>query len=108
MRLPVAGRVPYGDHEFGRREPGSGLGAGSIRDHPGAGVLNVDALPHHQPDQFRDLLTRQVVCPVMWEDTVRALIASGVDRCLEIGSGRVLTGTVKRIHRKTTCDNFGD
>ena len=32
---------------------------------------NVDAKPHTDPAEIRDLLVRQVVSPVLWEDTVR-------------------------------------
>ncbi len=66
---------------------------------------NVDAQPHSEPDEFRDLLVRQVVNPVRWEETMRNLIASGAEKFVEIGPGRVLVGLLKRIHRKIDCHN---
>jgi [acyl-carrier-protein] S-malonyltransferase len=69
---------------------------------------NVDACPHSQPEEFRQLLPTQVVSPVLWEETVKRLIAEGVERFIEVGVGRVLTGTIKRIHRKIPCENFGE
>ena len=69
---------------------------------------NVDASPHTSPDEIRDLLTRQVVGPVRWEDSLRRMIADGVQRFEEIGTGRVLRGTLKRIERKFPADGFGD
>jgi [acyl-carrier-protein] S-malonyltransferase len=66
---------------------------------------NVDAQPHTDPDEIRELLTRQVLQPVLWEKTVRNLLAAGVDRFYEIGPGRVLAGLLKRIERKADCRN---
>ncbi len=69
---------------------------------------NVDAQPHAMADDFAPLLTKQVVSPVLWEDTLRNLIAAGVDQFYEIGAGRVLAGTLKRVDRKAACECFGD
>ncbi len=67
---------------------------------------NVDAGPHSQPHEFSELLAKQVVSPVLWENTLRRLLAEGVDRFIEIGAGRVLAGTLKRVDRKIPCENF--
>ncbi|MCA9269567.1 MAG: [acyl-carrier-protein] S-malonyltransferase, partial [Planctomycetales bacterium] len=67
-------------------------------------VSNVDALPHNDPAEIRDLLIRQVVSPVLWEDSVRYLLAGGHDQFYEVGPGRVLRGLLKRIDRKIPCD----
>ena len=69
---------------------------------------NVDAQPHALANEFAPLLTKQVVSPVLWEDTLRNLIAAGVDQFYEIGAGRVLAGTLKRVDRKVACECFGD
>lgn len=67
---------------------------------------NVDAKPHTQPAEIRDLLVRQVLNPVRWEETVRSLIGEGVSRFYEIGPGRVLAGLLKRIDRKMEIRNI--
>ncbi len=66
---------------------------------------NVDAKPHTDPAEIRGLLVRQVISPVKWEDTLRGLLAEGVDRFYEIGPGRVLAGLMKRVNRKTEVKN---
>jgi len=66
---------------------------------------NVDAQPHTEPDAIRGLLVRQVVQPVLWENTMRNLLAQGLDRFYEIGPGRVLAGLLKRVDRKVECRN---
>ena len=68
---------------------------------------NVDAQPHTTADEIRPLLVRQVVNPVLWELTMRNLLAAGYDRFFEIGPGRVLAGLLKRVQRKVECQNVG-
>ncbi|MEM9703286.1 MAG: ACP S-malonyltransferase, partial [Planctomycetota bacterium] len=70
-------------------------------------VSNVDAAPHTDPADIRELLVRQVLSPVRWEDSIRAMMTAGVDRFFEVGTGRVLTGLLKRIDRKTPCTAVG-
>ncbi|MFL5241639.1 MAG: ACP S-malonyltransferase [Gemmataceae bacterium] len=66
---------------------------------------NVDAQPHTDPSEIRGLLIRQVLQPVLWEQTMRNLLASGWERFYEIGPGRVLAGLLKRVQRKVDCQN---
>jgi [acyl-carrier-protein] S-malonyltransferase len=66
---------------------------------------NVDAQPHTDPAEVRELLVKQVLHPVRWEETMRNLMAAGVERFYEIGPGKVLAGLLKRINRKAECRN---
>jgi [acyl-carrier-protein] S-malonyltransferase len=66
---------------------------------------NVDAKPHTDPGEIRELLVRQVLSPVKWEDTLRGLLAGGGERFYEIGPGRVLAGLMKRVNRKADFRN---
>jgi [acyl-carrier-protein] S-malonyltransferase len=66
---------------------------------------NVDAGPHTDPGEIRGLLVRQVLQPVLWEKTMRNLLAQGIERFYEIGPGRVLAGLLKRVDRKMECRN---
>ena len=68
---------------------------------------NVDAQPHQAAGDFPDLLVKQVLAPVLWEDCVRGLLAAGVDKFYEIGPGKVLKGLLKRIDRKVECVTVG-
>ncbi len=67
---------------------------------------NVDAAPHHAPDDIRRTLVTQVVNGVRWEDSMRRMIADGLDTFYEIGPGRVLTGLLKRVDRKAACTSI--
>ncbi|HTU26194.1 MAG TPA: ACP S-malonyltransferase [Pirellulales bacterium] len=76
----------------------------SIRRPAIAVVSNVDAQPHDDPEEIRDLLVRQVVSAVLWEQSMRYLLAEGYDQFYEVGPGRVLRGLLKRIDRKVSCE----
>jgi len=68
-------------------------------------ISNVDALPHDDPEEIRRLLVQQVVSPVRWANSMQYLLDAGFDTFYEIGPGRVLRGLMKRISRKTACEN---
>ncbi len=69
---------------------------------------NVDAQPHENPEEIREILVRQVISPVLWEDSVRNMLAAGADRFYEVGPGKVLRGLLKRIDRKVDCQSVND
>jgi [acyl-carrier-protein] S-malonyltransferase len=71
-------------------------------------VSNVDAACHEDPAEIRELLVRQVVSPVLWEDSVRAMLDAGIDEFYEIGPGKVLKGLMKRIQRKASVTTVND
>jgi [acyl-carrier-protein] S-malonyltransferase len=60
-------------------------------------VTNVDAAPTTTAARARELLVAQITSPVRWEDGVKRLAAEGVTHAVELGSGAVLAGLVKRI-----------
>jgi [acyl-carrier-protein] S-malonyltransferase len=62
-------------------------------------VSAVDALPHADPADLRELLVRQLSSPVRWSQAVRALVAGGVGTLIECGPGKVLTALNRRIER---------
>ena len=68
-------------------------------------VANVDAEYHRSPASIRESLRRQVTHPVLWQRCVERMIADGVDRFMEIGPGRVLTGLMRKINRDVTAIN---
>ncbi|MDK9696743.1 MAG: ACP S-malonyltransferase [Siculibacillus sp.] len=60
-------------------------------------VSNVLVRAISDPDEIRRRLVEQVTGTVRWRESVRYLADHGVSRLYEIGSGKVLTGLVKRI-----------
>jgi len=59
-------------------------------------VSNVNAEPYSNPQKAKELLVLQVKSPVLWEDSIRRLVALGVNTFVELGPGKVLTGLIKR------------
>jgi [acyl-carrier-protein] S-malonyltransferase len=60
-------------------------------------VANVVASPISNPDEIRRRLIEQVTGTVRWRESVAYMASHGVTRFFEIGSGKVLSGLVKRI-----------
>lgn len=66
-------------------------------------ISNVDAQPHTAAEDARDLLIKQILSPVRWEDSMRYLLGEGFSEFYEVGPGRVLRGLLRRIDRKISC-----
>lgn len=67
---------------------------------------NVEAEPFENKDKIKNALYRQLMSTVKWEASVNNMIHAGVTRFYEIGSGKVLTGLVKKINPDVKCFNI--
>jgi [acyl-carrier-protein] S-malonyltransferase len=70
-------------------------------------IANVTALPMRTPQEIRSDLQAQLSSRVRWTESVQWMIAQGVTTFVELGSGSVLCGLVKRIDRSVTCLSAG-
>jgi [acyl-carrier-protein] S-malonyltransferase len=68
-------------------------------------ISNVDAHAHTESSEIKDLLVKQLIQPVRWEDSIKELIGQGFTQFYEVGPGRVLKGLMRRIDRGVTCEN---
>ena len=59
-------------------------------------VLNVTAEPTTSPDEIRQRLLDQLTAPVRWAQSLERMAADGATRFVEVGTGRVLSGLVRR------------
>ena len=71
-------------------------------------VCNVDGVVVSTGDASRDALIRQVTGAVRWDESVRLLIARGVQTFVEVGPGKVLFGLMRQIDRTQKCLNVAD
>jgi [acyl-carrier-protein] S-malonyltransferase len=62
-------------------------------------IYTVDVKTHQGPDSIREALVQQLIKPVRWTETVRAIIAGGARVLVECGPGKVLTGLNRRIDK---------
>ncbi|EHH0682002.1 ACP S-malonyltransferase [Vibrio vulnificus] len=60
-------------------------------------INNVDVVAETDPTKIKDALVRQLYSPVRWTESVELMSSQGVEKLLEMGPGKVLTGLTKRI-----------
>ncbi len=68
-------------------------------------IANVDAEPKTSGEAARNALIRQVTGAVQWTLCMKKLIALGVQRFIEVGPGKALTGLMRQIDRSQNCLN---
>jgi [acyl-carrier-protein] S-malonyltransferase len=71
-------------------------------------IANATAAMLRTGEQAREALVRQVTAPVRWEESIRRLHDLGARKALEVGTGRVLAGLIKRIEPGLACAPAGD
>jgi len=71
-------------------------------------VQNFDAKPSTDPAEIKEKLSRQMESAVRWCPTIEYMLSQGVDTFIEIGPGKVLVGTVKKIDRSAKMFNVSD
>lgn len=71
-------------------------------------VHNVHAKTESDPDAIKKLLVQQISSPVMWVGCVQTMLASGIEKTLECGPGKVLSGLNRRIHKPLAVYNIED
>lgn len=69
-------------------------------------ITNVTAREISNQEQVAPTLEKQIVSPVLWEDSVRYLIDKGVGRFIELGPGRTLCTFVKKIDKNVEVFNI--
>ena len=60
-------------------------------------ISNVTANPLQDPGEIRKLLVTQIVSPVRWDASMRAIVASGATTFIEFPPARILTALLRRI-----------
>jgi [acyl-carrier-protein] S-malonyltransferase len=71
-------------------------------------ISNVTAQPHNSPAEISARLVEQVTSSVVWESSMRYLLAQGFTRFIELGPGTALGGFMKRIDKSAQMLNVAD
>jgi [acyl-carrier-protein] S-malonyltransferase len=108
VRLEVAGAFHTPLMQPAVERLAAALAAADLRAPRIPVVSNVDARPHTDPEEIRELLARQVVGVVEWQASVAYILSTGVRSVWEIGPGRVLRGLLKRIDRSVATSGVFD
>lgn len=84
------------------------LGEVDISDPQIPVVANVSADFVRTGKEVKDSLIRQVYSPVRWEESIRLLLAFGINIFVEVGPGKVLGGLIRKINREVLVYNVED
>ncbi len=80
----------------------------AIRDARCPVVSNAWAKPVQKADDIRAALKEQLLASVRWEESMRLLLAQGVEGFVELGTGKVLRGLLRTIHKEAASWNVED
>ena len=70
-------------------------------------IANVTAGPVVDPDSIRGFLVEQVTAMVRWRESVLRMKEEGVETLIELGTGKILSGLIRRIDRDLRVANAG-
>jgi len=70
-------------------------------------VANVTAAPVEDPESIRGFLVQQVTAMVRWRESVLRMKEEGVETLVELGTGKILSGLIRRIDRDLQVANAG-
>ena len=71
-------------------------------------ISNVTAHSHAGPADISARLVEQITSAVLWESSMRNLLAQGFTRFIELGPGTALSGFMKRIDKNAQMLNIAD
>ena len=60
---------------------------------------NVTGVPFSNVDEIKTFLHHQLTHPIRWVETIQNMIKEGVEKFVEVGSGKVLSGLIRRINK---------
>jgi [acyl-carrier-protein] S-malonyltransferase len=80
----------------------------TIRDARCPIIANATAKPVQKATEIRKALEDQLLASVRWEDSMRALLAAGVEGFVELGTGKVLRGLLRTLDAKAASWNVED
>ena len=80
----------------------------AFRDHQFPVISNVDVKPITMASSLCEALVRQVCLPVRWSETMHYLVEQGIDVFVELGTGKVLSGLMRRFNKEVKCFQVGN
>jgi [acyl-carrier-protein] S-malonyltransferase len=107
VRLEVAGAFHTEMMNSAAEALGEALGNCRISEPSDIRIIsNIDADYYESSGKIAEGLVKQLTSPLLWQKCMERLLADGAEKFYEIGPGRVLTGLMRRINRKTKVVNI--
>jgi [acyl-carrier-protein] S-malonyltransferase len=103
-RLPVSGAFHSPLMAEAGREMAALIEAAPFRDAVIPVYQNTTGRAARAASDLKSALTSQMTSPVLWTDSMRAMIADGAVHFVELGPGKVLCGLLSRIDKSATCE----
>jgi len=69
-------------------------------------ISNVTAKEENDTNKIKLLLSEQITSRVRWRESINYMIQKGVNKFIEIGPGKVLSGLVKKINKDVKISNI--
>ena len=69
-------------------------------------IANIIAAPIDEPHEIRSRLVAQVAGTVRWRESMQWMLDHGVNRQIEVGAGKVLTGLIRRMSENLQATSF--
>lgn len=67
---------------------------------------NVYARPVTSPEEIQQNLIAQLTAPVRWTQTIENMIADGIEVFIEVGTGAVLRGLIRKINKDAATEGI--
>jgi [acyl-carrier-protein] S-malonyltransferase len=108
IRLEVSGAFHSPLMEPAAKGLSAALAKVTIKDARCPIIANAWAKPVQKAAEIRDALEAQLLASVRWEDSMRFLLAQGVEGFVELGTGKVLRGLLRTLEGKAASWNVED
>ena len=108
VRLPISVPCHCSLLEGAARRLGADLDGITIEDCSVPVIPNLDPEKIHSRETTKEFLTRQLISPVRWKETIEKMVQMGIDTIVELGPKKVLSGLIKRIDRNVRTLNIED
>lgn len=103
--LPVGGAFHSPLMEPAREELAAAIAAADFHTPCCPIYQNVDAAPHTDPAEIKQLLIAQLTAPVRWTQIVRHMVEDGFADFTELGPGTVLQGLIRKVSAEVTVES---
>ena len=100
LRLPVGGAFHSPLMEPAREKLATAIETTKFQDPICPIYQNVNGQAVSNPDIIKKNLIAQLTSPVRWTQTMKNMIANGMNEYIEVGPGKVLQGLLKKVDRK--------